>query len=508
VIEARRLDPWGGDVIDYKVGTPRSQIFLFQLSLEELIERDNIVRFIDAYVESLDMGKLGFRMHENRKGAPAYRPQVKLKIYIYGYFNRIRSSRLLEAECKRNREMIWLVEGLKPDFKTIADFRRDNPKALKNVFKEFVLFCHKMGLISMKLLAVDGTKLRGQNGRGEVYRREKLEEIERAVEKGLERYFEEMEELDRRQDCEGIQIRKAKVVELTKKIQRLTRKREKVNAAKEFLETHPEENAYSGSDQDSRLQKDKGMVQPGYNAQSVVDGQNKLIVAAEVSNQQTDKRLLGAMVEQAIEVKKGLGIEENSEMVADAGYFNETEVLAHQQEQGIRVTVPIAAEGEREHSKEKLWGQEKFCYDAEQDMWVCPLGTVLRRITAQAVADKNGRMTWKYQADEAACAACLKKSCCTKGRGGRMLRVSVRHRELKGYFEQLENPERKALIKKRKELVEHPFGTIKRTLGFGHFLQRGIEAVGAEFQFSCLIYDLKRVLNLVPLGKLMEAVGR
>ena len=256
VIEARGLDPWGGgDVIDYKVGTPRSQIFLFQLSLEELIELDNIVRFIDAYVESLDMGKLGFRMHENRKGAPAYRPQVKLKIYIYGYFNRIRSSRLLEAECKRNREMMWLVEGLRPDFKTIADFRRDNPKALKNVFKEFVLFCHKMGLISMKLLAVDGTKLCGQNGHGQIYRREKLEEIERSIEQGLERYFEEMEELDRRQDCEGIQIRKEKVVELTKKIRRLTCKREKVNTAKKFLETHPEENAYSGSDQDEPAAK-------------------------------------------------------------------------------------------------------------------------------------------------------------------------------------------------------------------------------------------------------------
>jgi len=495
-------------VIEYKVGTPRNQIYLFRHTLEELIEPNNVVRFIDAYVESLDMATLGFRMHENSKGAPAYRPQVKLKIYIYGYFNRIRSSRLLETECGRNREMMWLMEGLRPDFKTIADFRKDNAKALKNVFKEFVLFCHKMGLISMKLLAVDGTKLRAQNGHGEVYRREKLEEIERAVEQGLERYFEEMEELDRRQDNEGIQIRKEKVVELTKKIQRLTRKREKVDAAKEFLEAHPEENAYSGSDPDSRLQKDKGMVQPGYNAQSVVDGENKLIVAAEVSNQQTDKRLLGAMVEQAIEVKKGLGIEENSEMVADAGYFNETDVLAHQQEQGIRVTVPIAAEVEREDGKEKLWGQEKFCYDAEQDKWVCPLGTQLRRITAQAVADKNGRMTWKYQADEAACAACPKRSCCTKGNGGRMLRVSVRHGELKGYFEQLENSERKALIKKRKELVEHPFGTIKRTLGFGHFLQRGLEAVGAEFQFSCFIYDLKRVLNLVPLGRLMEAVGR
>jgi transposase len=498
----------GGDVIDYKVGIPRSQIYLFQHSLEELIESDNVVRFIDAYVESLDMAELGFRMHENSKGAPAYRPQVKLKIYIYGYFNRIRSSRLLETECGRNREMMWLVEGLRPDFKTIADFRRDNPKALKNVFKEFVLFCHKMGLVSMKLLAVDGTKLRGQNGRGEIYRREKLEEIERAVEQGLERYFEEMEELDRRQDCEGIQIRKEKVVQLTKKIQILTRKRAKVNAAKEFLEAHPEAKAYSASDPDSRLQKDKGMVQPGYNAQSVVDGENKLIVTAEVSNQQTDKSLLGAMVEQANEVKKELGIEEHSEMVADAGYFNETDVLANQQGEAIRVTVPITAEGEREDSKEKLWGQEKFCYDAERDMWVCPMGTELRRITAQAVADRCGRMTWKYQADETACAACLKRSCCTKGSRGRMLRVSVRHRELKRYFEQLENPERKALIKKRKELVEHPFGTIKRTFGFGHFLQRGLEAVGAEFQFSCFIYDLKRVLNLVPLGRLMEAVGR
>jgi transposase len=494
-----------GDVIEYRVGTPRNQISLFQNSLEELIERDNVVRFIDAYVESLDMSKLGFHMHENRKGAPTYRPQLKLKIYIYGYFNKIRASRLLEVECGRNREMMWLVEGLRPDFKTIADFRKDNPKALKNVFKEFVLFCHKMDLISMRIVAVDGTKLRGQNGHGEMYRRENLAKIERAVEKGLERYFEEMEELDRRQDHEGIQIRREKVVELTK---RLTRKKQKVNAAKEFLETHPQENAYSGTDPDSRLQKDKGMVQPGYNAQNVVEGKNKLIVAADVCNQQTDKRLLGAMVERTIEVKKELGIEEQSDMVADAGYFNETDVLAYQQEQTIRVTVPIAAEGEQQSSKEKVLGLEKFHYDPEQHTWVCPLGVLLRRITAQPEADKNGRLTWRYRANEEECAACPKRSCCTKGGGGRMLRVSVRHEELKAYFEKLENPERKALIRKRKELVEHPFGTIKRTLGFGHFLQRGLEAVGAEFQFTCFIYDLKRVLNLLPLDTLMETVSR
>ena len=250
-------------MIEYKVGIPRNQIYLFQHSLEELIEQDNVVRFIDVYVESLDMGKLGFRMHENRKGAPAYRPQVKLKIYIYGYFNRIRASRLLEIECGRNREMMWLVEGLRPDFKTIADFRKDNPEALRNVFKEFVLFCHKMGLISMRLLAVDGTKLRGQNGHGEVYRREKIGEIERAVERGLGRYFEEMEELDRRQDHEGIQIRKEKVVELTKRIQKLTRKQQKVNVAKEFLEKHPRENAYSGSDPDSVCRKTRGWCSRG-----------------------------------------------------------------------------------------------------------------------------------------------------------------------------------------------------------------------------------------------------
>jgi hypothetical protein len=194
--------------------------------------------------------------------------------------------------------------------------------------------------------------------------------------------------------------------------------------------------------------------------------------------------------------------------VADAGYFNETDVLAYQQEQTIRVTVPIAAEGERQGSKEKVLGLEKFHYDPEQDTWECPLGVLLRRITAQPEADKNGRLTWKYRANEALCAACPKRSSCTKGGGGRMLRVSVRHKELKAYFEKLEDPERKALIRKRKELVEHPFGTIKRTLGFGHFLQRGLEAVGAEFQFTCFIYDLKRVLNLLPLDTLIETVSR
>ena len=149
-----------------------------------------------------------------------------------------------------------------------------------------------------------------------------------------------------------------------------------------------------------------------------------------------------------------------------------------------------------------------FRYDQVQETWVCPLGRQLRRIILEPVADKNGRLTWKYQANQEECAACPKRSCCTKGSRGRMLRVSVRHVELKEYFEQLGSQERKALIRKRKELVEHPFGTIKRTFGFGHFLQRGLEAVRAEFQFSCFIYDLKRMLNLLPMGALMAAVRR
>jgi len=163
------------------------------------------------------------------------------------------------------------------------------------------------------------------------------------------------------------------------------------------------------------------MVKPGYNAQNV-----KLIVAADVCNQQTDQRLLGAMVGQTIELKKELGIVEQSGIVADAGYFNETDVLAYQQEQTVRVTVPIAAEGEHQGSKEKVLGLEKFHYDPKQDTWECPLGVLLRRIAAQPEADKNGRLTWKYRANEAQCAACPKRSSCTKGGGGRMLRVSVR----------------------------------------------------------------------------------
>jgi hypothetical protein len=172
-----------------------------------------------------------------------------------------------------------------------------------------------------------------------------------------------------------------------------------------------------------------------------VDGKNKLIVAAEVSNQQTDKRLLGAMVEQTIELKNELGIEEKSEIVADAGYFNETDVLAHQQGQAIRVTVPITAEGERGTSaRGEFGGKISFATIPEPDIWACPLGAMLRRIIARPVVDKNGRMTWKYQANGADCVACSKKGCCAKGSENRMLRVSVHHEELKTYFEELENP--------------------------------------------------------------------
>ena len=326
-------------MVEYRKGTPRNQIHLFQTCLDELIEEDNIVRFIDAYVESLDMYGLGFKMNENVTGAPAYRPQLKLKIYIYGYLNRIRASRQLEQECGRNKKLIWLMEGLQPDFKTIADFRKDNRKALRNVFKDFMKYCHRLGLISLRVAAIDGTKIRGQNGLNEVYRREKIDEIEKDLDERVKRYLKEMDELDEREEKEGLEINKQKVAEITRKIKRTRRKQEKLEEAKDFFENHPKEQKYCATDPDYRLQKDKGTAHPGYNAQVAVEEKNKLIVVSDVTNENNDKKQLTPMVEKVKEVKSQLSIEEQTDGVADAGYFSEKGVLKNKDDENVRITV-------------------------------------------------------------------------------------------------------------------------------------------------------------------------
>lgn len=495
-------------------GIPRDQIFLFNECIDEIIEKDNIVRFTDAYVESLDMERLGFRMPKGTTGTPPYRPQLKLKIYIYGYFEKIRSSRKLEKECRRNKELIWLTNALAPDFKTIADFRKDNHKAFRNIFKDFLKLCHKLQLLSFKEIAIDGTKMRGQNSLNEVYKKESIEKVENEIQEQIDHYLKELDEMDKKEQAGGFSLNQDKIQKITNRLNKQMKRKDKVEFIKNIFSDNPELKTYFATDNDSRLQSDKGKIRPGYNPQAAVEEKNKLIVVADVTNEQNDKKQLTPMVEQVKEVKNDLRIEDETDVIADSGYYSEREILNNHNRDGFRVVVSPDAENKKSknNSDEKTvssekYQQEDFNYNKEKDVYICPEGNELEKTNENVFLDKNGREVNAYKCKPEICNSCLQKQYCSKGTNGRKLLVSANKDLMQSYNETLKTKKNKHLISKRKELVEHPFGTIKRNFGYTYFLLKGIDKVKAEFSFICFIYNLKRVLNIVTFNELITAVN-
>jgi transposase len=493
----------------YISGTDRRQIFLFNECLDEMIDPNSIVRFIDAYVESIDMESLGFNMHTEPTGTPAYRPQLKLKIYVYGYFEKIRTSRKLEKECLRNKEMIWLTEGLAPDFKTIADFRKDNYESFRNIFKEFLKICHKLDLISFETVAIDGSKLRSGNSLNEIYKREGIEKIEKEITERIDNYLKELEEMDRKEAESGIAVNEEKVGQITERLNKEMKRQDKVKLIAELFKNDPELKTYFATDHDCRLQSDKGKIRPGYNVQTVVDDKAKLIVVSDVTNEQNDKNYLAPMLLQVEETKAELGVEGKTKGVADCGYFSEKNIIESKKIENVEMIVSVQAEGKKDvsegddDSSKELKPQENFAYDKDKDLFICPQGKELKKVNKTPVIDSHGRETDRYRCAAEICAACAEKMNCTKSDNGRMLRVSKNREIMTEYINGLSKNENKRLIDKRKEIVEHPFGTIKKNLGYTDFVLRGIKKVKAEFGFICFIYNLKRVLNLIRMDKLL-----
>lgn len=502
-------------MVEYKQGIPRSQMVLYQQYIDEMVGEEDIVRIIDAYVDALDMDELGFRTNDNWTGAPPYRPQLKLKIYVYGYLNGIRSSRRLERECNRNVEMMWLTEGLAPDFKTIADFRKDNRNALKGVFKSFLTTCARLELVSLHTVAIDGTKMRGQNSTNEIYRRDQIEKVEQEIKERIGAYLTELDQLDEREQNNGISENADKIVEFTKRLMKQQRRIDKVAAVKKLFADNPELESYFATDTDARLQSDKGKIRPGYNVQTAVDDKHKLIVVADVTNEQNDKKQLTPMIGHIRECKEGLEIETETAVVADTGYFSETEILNTKDVQDCRPLVCAAAEG-MNPSKSRCgkgktvpsedYENDAFVYDEQRDVYTCPQNHELVRISQTPEIDRHGRATNRYRAKAQICQRCPARDLCTGSERGRMLRVSANKREMAEYLEQLNTDTNKRLLAKRKELAEHPFGTLKRSLGYTYFLVRGQEKVCAEFNLMCFTYNLKRVFNIIGFHKLMAAI--
>ena len=306
-----------------------------------------------------------------------------------------------------------------------------------------------------------------------------------------------------------------KIKQLAKRLRSQQKRQEKVAAIKQMFAEDPDLERHFATDEESRLQSDKGKIRAGYNVQTAVDEEKKLIVVAEVTNEQNDKKQLTPMIEHIREQKEELAVERESSVVADSGYFSENEIMNTKDCKDCRPIVSAGAEGE-EASQSKCgkgkqvpsaeYEKEKFLYDERRDVYVCPEGHELARTTRQPVLDRHGRATHRYRGKAELCMACPARANCTTSENGRMLRVSANEKQMGEYLESLRDEKNRRLLSQRKELAEHPFGTLKRSLGYTYFLVKGLEKVTAEFNLMCLAYNFKRVVNIVGFHKFMAAI--
>ena len=475
----------------YKAGADRKQQILFPETLDEYVSPDNPVRFIDAFVAKLDMAKLGFeRAVPAREGAPGYDPRDLLKLFIYGYLNKTRSSRKLERETHRNLEVIWLMGRLRPDHKAIAEFRRKHPKALKQVSREFVLLCRKLDLFSAQLVFIDGSKFRAVNSKDRNFTVPKLQILLSRIDANIEKYLAAVEAQDA-QEKEQPGATDPGLQEKLKAFQE--RKQEYEGYLKQLQESG--ESQLSLTDGDSRLMKSQGDKKVCFNGQIAVDSKHHLIVADDVTNEVNDLEQLAAMAKAA---KAALEVE-TLDAAADAGYHNGVEVVECETS-GITPYVPRPITSSQ-NEKKGLYTKEAFTYSAELDAYQCPAGQWLGYSTQ--TEDKDGR-TLRYYANWPACATCPLRARCTESKQGRRIMRTPEELRLEAMAGRME--EKPGLMLERKSVVEHPFGTIKWWWDSGYFLLKGLMKVRGEFSLMTLAYNLRRVINLLGVECLLEAL--
>jgi transposase len=474
--------------MSYIEGESREQRVLFPEVLDDYISEENLVRFIDAFVDGLEMEELGFgRTAPQETGRPPYDPRDLLKLYIYGYLNRVRTGRRLERECQRNVELMWLMRKLRPDFKTITDFRKDNRKAFKGVFRQFVLLCKGLGLVGGELVAVDGSKFKAVNSGQRNFSQKKLEERLKKIDEKVERYLDEME----RGDKEGKDT-EISAAELKQKIEKLKERKGRYEELLKELRASGQSQV-SLTDPESRAMALTPRGEVSYNVQTAVDRKHHLIVEQDVTNEGLDNHQLFSMAQKAQQM-----LDQNElQVVADMGYYNHEE-LKRCEEAGITTYVgkPLVSK----NTARGLFGKEKFVYEADGDCYRCPAKERLDFRFETQEGDKKFRYYWTK-----ACPGCaLKAQCTTDPRFHRIKRW-----EHEAVLERIEQRVKAntVILKLRQQLVEHPFGTIKFWNDQRHFLMRGLEKVKAEFSLSTLAYDIKRALNIVGVRGLIAALN-
>jgi transposase len=468
-------------------GEDRTQGILLPELLDDYVADTNPVRVVDVFVDELDLGKLGFEgVEPAATGRPAYHPAALLKIYIYGYLNRIQSSRRLEREAQRNVELMWLTSRLMPDFKTIANFRKDNGKAIRRVCRQFVVLCQQLGLFSEAFVAIDGSKFKAVNNRDRNFTSAKLQRRMEEIESSINRYLDALDTADRQEPS----VAQAQTVRLQDKIAALKVQMRALKEIEGRLNETPDKQI-SLTDPDARSMKTRGTGIVGYNVQTAVDVKHHLIVAHEVTNVGIDRSQLSSMAKQA---REAIGTSELT-VVADRGYFKSEEILACH-EAGITAIVPKTVTSNA--TADGRFGRADFIYDPENNEYRCPAG---QRLIWRFDSIERGLKLNRYWSSH--CQSCSIKDQCTPSTQRRVTRWE--HEEvLEAMQTRLDHaPD---MMRIRRQTAEHPFGTIKLWMGTAHFLMKTLDRVSTEMSLHVLAYNLKRVMNLLGTAALMDAM--
>jgi transposase len=479
--------------MSYLRGQDRSQTQLLPPCLDDYVPANAPVRFIDAYVEGLDFQGLGFsHAQPSATGRPPYHPADLLKLYLYGYLNRIRSSRRLEAEAGRNLELMWLIRGVRPDFKTIADFRKDSRAAFKPLFKNFNLLCRQLGLFGAELVAIDGSKFKAVNNSRRHYTQQQLGELMQKIESRIEEYLGQLDEQD--EGAHGVAAAPSASA-LQEKLALLEERKGRYEELLGELQNR-QQNEVSLTDPDARKMKGAHGHLMAYNVQVAVDAKHDLIAVEEVTQAAND---LGQLATVAVAAQTELQAKQ-LQVVADKGYHAADQLEACEQA-GIETFIPAQTQNRpKDKDGKPLFAKEQFRYELAADVYHCPGGQKLPR-TGQEQHEGKERHIYSHVA---ACRVCVLRAQCTAGSHRRIVRRSNEAVVERAATRVAGRPD---LVAQRKEVVEHPFGTL-RLWGCGEFLMRGLEKVRAEFSLSALTYNLRRVLNLLPIADLIAALQR
>jgi transposase len=465
-------------------GEDRFQATLFPERLDDYVAEDSAVRVIDVFLDDLDLSGFGFKTQPNDTGRPAYHPSTMLKLFVYGYLNRVQSSRRLEIEAQRNVELMWLTGRLAPDFKTIADFRKDNGVAIRLVCREFVMLCRKFNLFANAFVAIDGSKFKAVNSRDRNFTRAKMKRRLAEVDASIDRYLEQLAAADQAEPAED----KSRTLE--EKIAAMRKEMARLKKLEARMLSTPDKQV-SLTDPDARSMKTRGNGIVGYNVQTAVDTKHHMIVAHEVTNSGSDRRQLANMAKQA----KSVIATKELTAVADRGYYR-SEELKDCEEANITTYLPKPQTSGNQAKGQ--FGRDAFHYIAEDDEYECPAGLRLVYHTTKQDRGKAVLCYWTYK-----CRMCNIKAQCTSGVYRKMTRWEHETVLERAQARLDRSPD---AMRIRRTTVEHPFGTLKAWMGSTHFLTKTLDRVSTEMSLHVLAYNMKRMMNIIGTKPLIEAI--